>query len=147
MAYTRAQDPEVRSALADGVITRAEYEAANQRYVACAADKGVVIDLIDQGGLYAYSFRSAPGADDVVASCDYLAEDVSALYSGTTRNPDNEDFSELVTACLIRLGVVDPTYTAEQLRSDMDAGTEPFRTVDDDVTPEGRQCLSDPGAG
>lgn len=39
-----------RGVLSDGVITRAEYQEAIQRYVDCGKQHGLDIGLIDQGG-------------------------------------------------------------------------------------------------
>lgn len=109
-----------RDVLADDEITRAEYEEAYQRYVDCMAGKGITVSLLDQGGRY---FVSVAAEDDEAFQDEEREEGscvegttalISPLYVQILTNPNQEDEDELIVACLIDLGLADPSFTAEQ---------------------------------
>lgn len=110
-----------RDVLADDEITRAEYEEAFQRYVDCMAGKGIAVGLYDQGGQY---FVSVAAEDDEAFQREESEEGggcvegttalISPLYVQILTNPNQEDHTELIVACLIDLGLADPSFTAEQ---------------------------------
>jgi hypothetical protein len=59
------------------------------------------------------------------------------------RNPENLDEATIMAACLVRLGAVDPGYTAEQYRSDFESDSGalgPNRPHDAELG----QCITDP---
>lgn len=130
-----------RAVLEDGEITRAEYEEAVERYVSCMADAGVEVGLHEQGGYYTYSAAAASGFD---ATHDRCAEGttllVAGLYVDQLTNPGAEDYDELIVACLIRAGLVDPDYTAEQLTADATDQTLPL----DDSSAGFHGCMANP---
>lgn len=138
-AYENATDPNVRDALEDGVVSRAEYEAAYQRFVSCAHDRGVEVTLEDSYGLYTYS-TVGPGSDEVVSACTPVVETIAAFYADMLTNPSRTDPLDLSAACLRRAGVVDRDYDAEQLSSDLAAGTGPFAEPSSSVD----RCMINP---
>lgn len=130
-----------RAVLADGEVTRAEYEEAVGRYVSCMADSGIEVGLHEQGGYYTYSFAKT---QDVFTTSDRCAEGstllVAGLYIAQLTNPGAEDYDELIVACLIRAGLVEASYSAAQLDTDARDGTLPF----DDTAPGFDACTADP---
>jgi hypothetical protein len=141
-AYESATDPAIKAALADGKITRAEYEAAVQRYVACAADKGVTITLHDQYGLYVYEVAQVPGADAALAACTPVIQTIESLYASITTNPQDLDWNDVVVGCLRRAGLVGPDYTGKQFKAWLDSSAT-------SATSDGGQVVTstaDPGA-
>ncbi len=139
-AYESASDPAVRAVLEDGRITRAEYDAALQRFVACAADRGVTVTLEEAYGLY--TFSTVGDATEVLDACSPHVETIAALYGRMLTNPDNRDMDEVVVECLRRAEVVSRDYTAETWVADRDAGTQPF-SMD---APAVIRCLMNPQA-
>lgn len=132
-----------REVLADGVVTRAEYEEAVERYVECMADVGIKVTLIDQEGYYVYSFAQTPGLDAADIECMRgTTLLVSGLYTDPLKNPGNDDYDEIVVACLKRAGVVDERYTATQFASDSVDHTLPV----DDEDPALSRCMANPSS-
>ncbi len=141
-AYESATDPAVKAALADGKITRAEYDAAVQRYVACVADKGVTITPQNQNGLYQYEAVAGAATDAAVKACTPVIQTIESLYSDILRNPEHRNYNDVMVECLQRAGLVGRDYTGEQYKSDMAAGTQPFDMND----PAVGKCLANPQA-
>lgn len=146
-AYESATDPAVKATLADGKITQAEYDAAVQRAVKCAADQGVTVTPEKlPGGLYQYSLISSPNGDAVFTSCgDSTLTSIEVLYSQVLENPQNRDMNEVYADCLKRAGIVPRDYTGQQYLADAKAGSGPFAgtTLDPDV----QQCMLNPQSG
>ena len=130
-----------KAVLEDGEITRAEYEEAVERYVSCMADAGIEVGLHEQGGYYTYSSAAAPGFD---ATHDGCAEGttllIAGLYIAQLTNPGAEDYDELIVVCLVRAGVVEADYTAEQFAADATDQTFPF----DDSSADFHGCMANP---
>jgi hypothetical protein len=105
-----------RGVLSDGVITRAEYEEAVQRFVACGKDHGTTIIPEDHYGLYTYAI---PGGDpdDVSGTCSKgTTSNVEAFYGESLTNPHRRDWAELVTECLVRTGVAPHGFSTDDYR-------------------------------
>lgn len=102
-----------KDALVDGEISRAEYEEAMQRYVACIADKGASVELEDQTGYYVYNISGDVDLYDSVADgCrEGTIRFIEPLFVETFTNPQNLDFDELTAQCMIALKVVNPPFT------------------------------------
>lgn len=150
-AYQRAQSPAHRAMLADGEISDLEYAAVRDEFSRCLADVGYVITWHDRGG---YSLQV--GSDEVnpdrvnelVGDCSRnKLGDIDFLYEQMTRNPQNLDEFMIMADCLVREGVVDPSFTARDYQEWFDSTAEvdlPY------VAPAGRgqvafsQCSTDP---
>jgi hypothetical protein len=138
-----------RNVLADGQITRAEYEEAVQKLVACAEGNGKTVITHDQSGLYSYE---VPGGDpdDVMLTCGKgTTMIIEGLYSQMVQNPDREDLNVLLAACLVRSGLASADFSGEDFKHGMEesnqgsmAGNFPFDTNDTRFT----KCLSNPSA-
>lgn len=104
-----------RDVLADGVVSRAEYDEANQRLTTCMEDVGQLIELVEQGGYYVYGTASDAQA---LAALDQCQEGTTALVGGLFvdmyTNPDNIDDDEAVLACIKREGLVPEALTLEE---------------------------------
>lgn len=130
-----------REVLADGTITRGEYEEAVDRYVTCMGDAGFDVTTVDQGGYFVYEMASAPGLDEADERCKVGRTLVIAnLYIEQLTNPENVDYDVLTVDCFLRAGLVDETYTAEQFDADARAGSLP---VDED-DPAFHRCMANP---
>ena len=114
-AYEAATDPAVKATLADGKITQAEYDAAVQRAVKCAADQGVTVTPEKQpNGLDTYGFIQTPNSDAVFTSCeDAHLMQIELLYGQMVQNPQNRDMNDVYADCLKRAGVVPRDYTVQ----------------------------------
>lgn len=128
--------------LADGVVTRAEYDEAAQRLVACGQDRGVAIQLTKVGSRYNYSFGQGDMAIFDACRADNMG-DIGALYEATTLNPDRQSPEELLVSCLARVGLVDSSYTAANLTSDKEKDSYPFDRNDQRFA----DCTQDPYDG
>ena len=126
-AYEAATDPAVKATLADGKITQAEYDAAVQRMVKCAADQGVTVMPQQQpGGLYPYMLIKTGNADAVFTSCEDATLTPIELLSAGFNNPQNRDMNDVYADCLKRAGVVPRDYTGQQFQADSKANSGPF---------------------
>ncbi len=149
-AYEAATDPAVKATLADGKITQAEYDAAVQRAVKCAADQGVTVTPEKQpGGLYQYELIQSANADAVFTSCeDAHLMQIELLYGQMVKNPQNRDMNDVYADCLKRAGVVPRDYTGQQFQADSKANSGPFSGMKTDgystMDPAVQQCMMDP---
>lgn len=115
------QDPQAsdfeREVFADGKVTRAEYESAVDRLVACGEARGVAIGVIPQGDMYNYSIAGASERSDaVMTECSMgTTMNVESLYEQIVVNPERDDVNKLVAECFVRSGLVDD-YTANEYR-------------------------------
>lgn len=126
-----------RDVLADGELTRAEYEEAVQRYVSCAADRGVEITPVRQGSRYAYQMSTDPESDRVALRCSVgTTRTIEALYGDIVANPTNGDYEQLVVRCLIRSGLAPQGYTKARFLDERE-GDLPFPSDD----PRLQECL------
>lgn len=126
-----------REALEDGELTRAEYEEAVQRFVGCAADRGVELTAKRQGALYIYQMRTDAENDAVAAECSVgTTQLIEALYGDLVANPANGDFDQLVVDCLVRSGLAPSDYTKERFLAERD-GNLPFSEGD----PRMQECF------
>lgn len=130
-----------RAVLADGEVTRTEYEEAVGRYVSCMADAGIEVGLHEQGDYYSFSFAKT---QDVFTTSDACAEGstvlVAGLYVDQLTNSGAEDYDELIAACLVRAGLVEAGYSAAELDADTRDGTLPL----DDTAPGFDACMANP---
>lgn len=141
-AYKAETDPITKEALKDGKISRAEYEEAVQRYVACAADQGVTIVPTESYGLYTYEITGGANAEATIASCTPKIRTIESLYSAMVANPQHLDAHKVTADCLKRAKLVPRDYTGDQLAADMSAGTQPFSMDAPDVA----RCFTNPQA-
>lgn len=143
-ALNRATSDFERSVLADGTITRAEYEEAVSRYVTCMTETGFAVTLEEQHGYYVYSYHDAPGLDAADARCvEGNTAVIAGLYVDQLTNPGADDIDTLIVACLVREGLVDSDYTTEQFAGDATSGALPF----DDTAPAFDSCMANPSRG
>ena len=149
-AALRASSDFERQVLGDGEITRAEYEEANQRYVACAKAEGVDIDLIDNDGFYTYSVRVSEQGDQVQMRCAIgTVRIIAGLYEDVQQNPLKQDPDELTIQCLVRIGLEQPGYSLEDYEADRDAiyGKGRGSSSPGELTPKENRfldCVSNP---
>lgn len=105
-----------RSVLADGEITRAEYEEATQRFLDCVNDQGASVATLDQGGYFIYEISGDLDLyDEISDECRIGTNDlIETLYVDQITNPDNVDFEELTVDCLVRAGLVEEGFTVAE---------------------------------
>lgn len=143
-ALNQATSDFERAVLADGTITRAEYEEAVSRYADCMDGAGFPVTLVEQHGYYVYDFSAAPGLDAADERC---AEGntiiVAGLYIDQLMNPGADDALSLIVRCFIHAGLVDDEYTPEQFMIDATDQTLPF----DDTSPAFDLCMANPSRG
>lgn len=106
-----------KDALADDKISRAEYVEAEQRYVDCIASHGAKVELEDQTGYFVYAITGDIELyDSVSIQCGQGTHAlISPLYVDILMNPNRTDFDELTANCLIDVGLVDRTFTKEDM--------------------------------
>lgn len=143
-ALSQATSDFERAVLADGTITRAEYEEAVSRYADCMDGAGFPVTLVEQHGYYVYDFSAAPGLDAADERC---AEGntfiVAGLYADQLTNPGADDWDTLRVRCFIHVDLVDDEYTPEQFMIDATDQTLPF----DDTSPAFDLCMANPSRG
>lgn len=135
-----------KDALADGEISRAEYEEAMQRYVACIADNGSNVELEDQTGYYIYVISGDTDLYDRVADgCrEGTIRFIETLFVETFTNPQNMDFDELTAQCMVALGVVNPPFTKENFLETMNRSGAETTNVDPlPIDPRSQEIMND----
>ncbi|HEY0218127.1 MAG TPA: hypothetical protein VGC57_17175 [Cellulomonas sp.] len=140
-------------ALADGVVSEAEFQEVRSRLVSCLTGYGYTdVRYSDTGGLAAGfppGFLDV-GVDEAQRVLDEQNADCAAssgertvgqLYVAMRRNPDNRDEATILAECLVRRGAVEPGYTGADLDRDGDEGTGVFA---DEWNGDFTACNTDP---
>ncbi|MDR0416450.1 MAG: hypothetical protein LBH76_03885 [Propionibacteriaceae bacterium] len=132
-AYHRVDDPVARLMLEDGNLTSQEIGEAKSRYENCLTQAGFAeVEVEDSGeaGLFLPALENesseATGerARALVGRCkaDTGWDELVSLYSLVRGNPDNVDPYSLMAQCLIRVGLRDDGYSADQYMAEFRAG-------------------------
>jgi hypothetical protein len=139
-----------RQVMADGVITRREYDETVQRMVTCAQKQGVDVGVTSPGGIV-NQYEVIGDGSPVFDRCSetHLAT-IESLYSATVTNPNKEDIFELDSRCLRKSGLADASFTAEKYKRAV-TGTESEPFVDAEKTmpfdtsdPRYDACMTNP---
>jgi len=117
-ALARSTDDFVRSVLADEVVTDQELSETRDRFSGCLSSFGVTDISFEADGGFSMRSPDSMSSDAVSERVDACSEEsgentVSALHSWVRRNPENLDEATILAACLVREGVVDPSFSAE----------------------------------
>lgn len=145
-AYTATSNTFVRQAIEDGVVDDDEYAEMFERLRSCLDDVGITLTL--HGHSYRWDIPQGSNADQTNQHFDRCSveagEDyIGWLYYGVKRNPKNLDEFEIVSACLVRNGVVAESYSAADYANDNDKRTYPF--FDQEAGERVHEkCLDDP---
>ena len=102
----------VRQVLEDGKIEESELHEAGQKVRQCIESEGIssVLYEVDEMGIPTFPTYSdiTEWQLDYVQDCrEQWMTPIDSLYYNMTVNPNNENFSDLVAACLVRKGLVD----------------------------------------
>ncbi len=124
-ASNEAKSDFERQVLSDGTITRAEYEEAVQKLVACAATRGVVVSPVSKGATYSYEVKTSEVSDAAMRQCSVgTTQVIESLYGEIAKNPTKADYEALIAACLARSGLAPAGYTKSQYLRDRSAGKQ-----------------------
>lgn len=128
-AIAQSKSDYVRQILADGQITTAEIQDARQHMIACLEQAGMSATYeTDEYGRQNLTFAEEPSLAEEAAelACDtQWMSSIDSLYNQTTLNPKNEDWDELVAACLVRKGLVPAGFTAQDYKDLVAASSGP----------------------
>ena len=107
-----------RAILADGVVTSAEHLAAQEHAVQCMQMAGIEVYLDFEfvasdplGRPEILTYEGTPEQETVKFECLMELNHVYWLYNYLNLNPNNEDWSSLIAACLVRNGLVPDGFT------------------------------------
>jgi hypothetical protein len=144
LAAKQSKSEEERKILADGSITRAEYEEAVNRTIKCVDDKGYKLNKISNpGGYYTFSMETSEAGDKAYTECkEKFSSSVELYYGDQIINPDKRDLDELTVECFQRKRIAPPSYTAAQLKTDLKKGFKNSPVVPE--TPEWLACMGNP---
>lgn len=141
-----------REVLADGVISRAEYDEAANRYNTCLKDQGIQAGLEDQFGFWVTVVSrnvsvSDTALDAAIDRCrSGTIEFIEPMFYDLTRNPDRVDERELFVECAKRTGLAPASFTLEdwnaasRIDSQVDFSKLPFTDEDERF----HQCMMNP---
>ncbi|MFV0407907.1 MAG: hypothetical protein ACK5LN_13985 [Propioniciclava sp.] len=139
-AYEESRSELERQVLADGLITDAEYAELLGAFQTCIEDLGYELTWEGDDGGFSIPGEQSP-SEQQIAECSATTDgEASGYYVQMRRNPENLDEAEIMVDCLIRVGVVDPSYSPEDYQQDGLSGSGP--TYLD--TEEFRACNADP---
>ncbi|MDR1449845.1 MAG: hypothetical protein LBI84_06545 [Propionibacteriaceae bacterium] len=133
---------EVLDALADDVVSDAEYSQIEQLTIECLADRGIKAESLGEGEL---RIEHPPSLtpDEVTAAHDLCAgprlDLVSPLYWDVRANPQKEDWSAVTLRCFKRFQLVDEAMTVNQFKA-VDLENPPW----DELSGDAYGCLVDP---
>lgn len=141
-ALSRATSDFEREVLADGNVTRAEYEEAVHRFTGCMEDSGNHVTLIDQGGYYVYEYRQGAGAEEAFERCaEGTTRLIESLYHSLVANPENQDWDEVTLACLKREELAPQGMTLEEYRDAIGVKGISFGGVEGEQSAAGSMTL------
>lgn len=159
-ARAHATSPFEREALADGEVSREEYEEAVQRFLTCTAEHDILVEAEDQTGYYIYSSKAEPDDFDRVYNvcAPGTVGILAGLYTDMLVNPTNVDLDTATASCFVRAGLVVEPFTAADFRdllmrsgaSDGSGETEQGR-IDPEAqrvmgTDEALTCMANPAS-
>lgn len=100
-----------REALADGRITRAEYEEATQRFVDCMNDRGVSTTREEQFATGVYQYAVSGSSDAVWDECEAgTTRIVADIYTSYLVDPEQRGPGVEAAECLQRQGLLPADY-------------------------------------
>jgi hypothetical protein len=145
--YAEAPNDFVRTALADGNISDAEYAEMTERFRSCLADAGITFHGFQPDG--AFSTSLAPGGldtHDVVNGCVGPSgqDSIGLLHDVMAANPDNIDAATAIAACLVESGEVPASYAADDYRADLDGRFRDAEALDGRLAEVLDTCMTDP---
>ncbi|HHW84554.1 MAG TPA: hypothetical protein GX743_12230 [Actinomycetales bacterium] len=131
-----------RDVLSDGEITQAEYDEAVDRFVSCARDQGVEVEVTGTG----YVFEAAPSgqthAETVVHDCAIGTTSlIEGLWTAMQQNPENIVMEQLVVDCLKDAGAIPDSYDPADFVQDYQSGSVAGLATD---SPALTTCMENP---
>jgi len=156
-AYDTATNPVAKEALKDGVLTDMEVSEIRQAQISCLESLGCTVNELNTDGSSCIIPPQTEGesvdeitqrASQLDSQCDVQTNwsAIAYLYTAVHTNPENQDTYTLISQCLVRVGLEPAGYTADQYKSDLEAGVfVPW--IDNQDTPEGqafKRCNTDP---
>ena len=139
-----------KSVLADGKITLDEARGVRQEFRSCAENAGASDITIDLDGRVKFD---TPYFNDTVNqqvdSCGQTSgfDEVTAWLNAVRANPDHLDYNKIMATCLVKKGVVNADYSAEQFASDNKDFSFPFTVSQDRGKDAVLSCQSNPTGG
>jgi hypothetical protein len=140
-AYKSTSDGLSHRILSKGAITDADYAEVSSVFVKCMKDKGVTATVDGPAG--EASTSDTPNVMEAMNVCDAIFGVVAGLHGQIVRNPQNLDENLIVAACLVRVGLVPASYTANSYAEELK--TQKF-SYDID-SPKFSGCTRSPLAG
>ena len=121
--YQEAESDFVRAVLEDEVITDQELSEMRDRFAECLSAYAITDVVLDDDGSVSLTYPDGADSDtvnDQVLGCSKESGElqIGALHSWIRRNPDNQDENTIMAACLVRKGVVDSSYGADEYAED-----------------------------
>lgn len=151
-----------KQVLDDRVVTQAEYDEAYAKFATCISGQGMTAtDERDGNGFYLRGTQSAEFDALVAAGAPQAERDeftrkqgrqvaecqqgtfglIDAVYREQTLNPEGKDFEQGTVDCLVRLGVIEPTFT----KADWQEYSRGASDVEIDFAAPGVEaCVADP---
>jgi hypothetical protein len=140
-----------KTALEDGVISEAELEEAHQGVTTCMEGRGLTDVVVNLDGSMSFD---DPGnvAPDVDASNKIVEEceaesgwyPLAFLSHEMAGNPENRDVYEIMAECLVRVGLKESGYSAEDYKRDFEADAFDVWQSDTKKWTDFAECNSDP---
>lgn len=135
-AYLGSTSDLQREILEDGQITEDEADELRSALQTCLAEQGFTDVTFYGAGAFAEQPPAGMSNEDhyaIVSACHQAAwgdeaADVYYLYYRVERNPDHEDETDIMAACLVRAGLVETGYSGEDYADDAANDEHPFDT-------------------
>jgi hypothetical protein len=151
-AYGQASSDYVKAVLADGTVDMSELQEAQQRMVSCMSEAGFVLEFVPTPygfsqerlqmgrGTVDFTDEEKNAALDADDRCrEEWMGNIDTLYQTVTTNPNNEDWSGLVAACLTRHGLAPEGFTGQDYDDFLAEGSSHH-----EVTAGGPEARSEP---
>lgn len=113
----------VRQVVQDGVVSDQEWAETSARLERCLTDKNIKFLGFREDGAYGYKGNgSNDQTQEVLSRCEKESGEtwINMLRLAQTNNPNNEPPEVAVRECMIRLGVVDKSYSSKDFLKDVE---------------------------
>jgi len=118
---TYAKSDYVRQILSDGAVTDMEIQDARAHAITCLSQAGITASYEPNGygdtNLTITGSLSITQQEAMGACMDQWIGPVEQLYYETTRNPQRQNWDDLVANCLVRKGLAPDGFTGEDYQN------------------------------
>lgn len=114
----------VRGVIEDGAVSDQEWAETSYRLEQCLQDNNIAFLGVKEDGTYGFKAdgRTQEEIEPILVDCEERSGEswINMLRLAQQTNPSNEPPEAIVRECMLRIGVVEKPYSAEEYLSDQE---------------------------